>query len=90
MPYALLFILLVRGLMLPGASDGIHFYLVPGKDTFLVQQVWSPTQFYSVDFSKSRIDKNRKRVHFQQTHNQGLHQLFFDVVLGPQCLAWQT
>ena len=34
-------------------------------------QVWSLTQFYSVDFSKSRIDV--KKVHFQQTHNQGVH-----------------
>ena len=31
------------------------------------------TQFYSVDFSQSRIGV--KKVHFQQTHNQGLRQL---------------
>ena len=30
-------------------------------------QVWSPTQFYSVDFSQSRIGV--KKVRFQQTHN---------------------
>ena len=29
MPYILLLILLVRGLMLPGALDGLHYYLVP-------------------------------------------------------------
>ena len=40
-------------------------------------QVWSLTQFYSVDFSKSRIDV--KKVRFQQTHNQGLRQLLLTV-----------
>ena len=34
-------------------------------------QVWSLTQFYSVDFSKSRIAE----VRFLQTHNRGLRQL---------------
>ena len=33
-------------------------------------QVWSLTQFYSVDFSQSSI--GGKKVCFQQTHNQGL------------------
>ena len=42
-------------------------------------QVWSLTQFYSVDFSKSRI--NVKKVRFQQTHNQGLRQLLLTVSL---------
>ena len=36
-------------------------------------QVWSLTQFYSVGFSKSRIDV--KKVRLQQTYNHGLHQL---------------
>ena len=40
-------------------------------------QVWSLTQFYSVEFSKSRIDV--KKVRFQQTHNQGLRQLLLTV-----------
>ena len=37
-------------------------------------QVWSLTQFYSVDYSHSRISV--EKVRFQQTLNQGLHQLF--------------
>ena len=40
-------------------------------------QVWPLTQFYSVDFSKSRIGV--KKVRFQQTHNQGLRQLLLTV-----------
>ena len=40
-------------------------------------QVWSLTQFYSFDFSQSRIGV--KKVHFQQTHNQGLRQLILKV-----------
>ena len=43
-----------------------------------VYQVRSITKFYSVDFSKSRIDV--KKVRFLQTHNQGLRQLFLTVV----------
>ena len=39
------------------------------------EKVWSLTQFYSVDFSQSRIGD-------QQTHNQCLRQLFVDGVLG--------
>ena len=39
-------------------------------------QVWSLTQLYSVDFSQSRISVKKC---FQQTHNQGLRQLFLTV-----------
>lgn len=51
MPYVLLFILLVRGLMLPGALDGIHFYLVPKFEQLLQKSVWVDAAiqiFYSV------------------------------------------
>ena len=41
------------------------------------KQVWSLTQFYSVDFSKSRIGV--KKVRFQQMHNQVLCQLLLTV-----------
>ena len=40
-------------------------------------QVWSLTQFYSVDFYQSRIGV--KKVRFQQTPNQGLRQLLLTV-----------
>ena len=39
-------------------------------------QIWSLTQLYSVDYSQSR---QSKKVCFQQTHNQGLCQLFSTV-----------
>ena len=45
-----------------------------------VRQVcWSSTQFYSVDFFT--IKDWCKKVRFQQTHNQGLRQLFLIVSL---------
>ena len=51
MPYILLFILLVRGLMLPGALDGLHYYLVPKFERLLETQIWVEAAiqiFYSV------------------------------------------
>ena len=40
-------------------------------------QVWSLTEFYSVDFSQSRIGV--KKLRFQLKHNQGLRQLLLTV-----------
>ena len=38
-PYALLLVLLIRGCMLPGAKDGIIFYLVPDFKKLATMQV---------------------------------------------------
>ena len=49
-PYFLLSILLIRGLMLPGAIDGIHFYLVPDLSALSKTEVWTDAAvqvFYS-------------------------------------------
>ncbi|KAM9813255.1 sodium- and chloride-dependent GABA transporter 2-like [Neosynchiropus ocellatus] len=49
-PYLMLLVLLVRGLTLPGALDGIKFYLYPDPTRLLDPQVWmdAGTQiFYS-------------------------------------------
>ncbi|KAF5909365.1 sodium- and chloride-dependent GABA transporter 2-like isoform X2, partial [Clarias magur] len=49
-PYVMLMVLLVRGLTLPGAIDGIRFYLYPDPTRLLDPQVWmdAGTQiFYS-------------------------------------------
>lgn len=50
MPYIFLFILLIRGLFLPGAMEGIRYYLQPDWEKLTHFQVWSDagTQvFYS-------------------------------------------
>ncbi|CAL8277110.1 unnamed protein product [Boreogadus saida] len=39
-PYLMLFVLLVRGLTLPGAKDGIIFYLYPEPSRLMDPQVW--------------------------------------------------
>ena len=39
MPYVVLSILLVRGLMLPGATDGIMYYITPRADRLFDPQV---------------------------------------------------
>ncbi|XP_028823031.1 sodium- and chloride-dependent GABA transporter 2-like isoform X2 [Denticeps clupeoides] len=49
-PYVMLLVLLVRGLTLPGAADGIKFYLYPEPTRLVDPQVWmdAGTQiFYS-------------------------------------------
>lgn len=40
MPYVFLFILLLRGLFLPGALDGIIYYLKPDWEKLTRVQVW--------------------------------------------------
>ncbi|KAJ6218465.1 hypothetical protein RDWZM_009622 [Blomia tropicalis] len=39
-PYVVLFILLIRGIMLPGASDGIRYYLTPDFNALYDANVW--------------------------------------------------
>ncbi|XP_026169874.1 sodium- and chloride-dependent GABA transporter 3-like [Mastacembelus armatus] len=39
-PYVLLLILLIRGLTLPGASEGIYFYLYPDLNSLANLEVW--------------------------------------------------
>ncbi|XP_051562709.1 sodium- and chloride-dependent GABA transporter 2-like isoform X2 [Myxocyprinus asiaticus] len=49
-PYVMLLVLLIRGLTLPGAINGIHFYLYPNPSRLADPQVWmdAGTQiFYS-------------------------------------------
>ncbi|XP_076452315.1 sodium-dependent serotonin transporter-like [Babylonia areolata] len=40
MPYALLFILLIRGCTLPGAMDGIEYYLKPQWEKLMDMEIW--------------------------------------------------
>ncbi|KAG8201389.1 hypothetical protein JTE90_016864 [Oedothorax gibbosus] len=39
-PYVLLFVLLIRGLTLPGAAEGIKFYMYPDINKLADSQVW--------------------------------------------------
>lgn len=39
-PYVVLFILLIRGITLPGAYEGIRYYLQPNFDVIQNAEVW--------------------------------------------------
>lgn len=39
-PYVVLFILLIRGITLPGAMEGIKYYLKPNFDVIRNAEVW--------------------------------------------------
>lgn len=39
-PYAVLLILLIRGITLPGSADGIAYYLNPNFDAIYKAEVW--------------------------------------------------
>ncbi|KAK6173295.1 hypothetical protein SNE40_016772 [Patella caerulea] len=50
-PYLVLIILLVRGVTLPGAMDGLRFYLIPDWDKLFTLKVWGDAAvqiFYSM------------------------------------------
>ena len=51
MPYLLLSMLLVRGVLLPGAVDGMKLYLIPDLSMLAKSEVWIDAAvqiFYSV------------------------------------------
>ena len=60
---------------LPDSTFGFAAFRVVFVETGR-NQVWSLTQFYSVDF---KIKDRCKEVRFQQTHNQGLCHLLLTV-----------
>jgi solute carrier family 6 noradrenalin transporter-like protein 2 len=79
MPYVLLTILLCRGIVLPGAIDGIKFYLVPNLARLREPEVWIDAAvqiFYSVGAgfgvhlayaSYNKFDNNCYRFVCQET-----------------------
>ena len=54
--------------------------MVPKAFSFC-HQVWSPTQFYSVDFSQSRIDVKKCAVNKRTIKYQGSCQMFMTMSL---------
>jgi solute carrier family 6 (neurotransmitter transporter, creatine) member 8 len=77
MPYIFLFILLIRGLLLPGAINGIIYYLKPNWEKLAQFQVWSDagTQvFYSYGIGIAALVALGSYNHFH-------HNSYRDVVI---------
>lgn len=77
-PYAMLLILLVRGVTLPGASRGIHFYLYPDLDRLSDPQVFcysknclSTTLWCSVqgNYIWSKMLSGKMATRFDKSHS---------------------
>ena len=60
---------------------------VESRATQVLAQVWSLTQFYSVDFSQSRISVKSA---FSTSAQSRFASAVFDSVPGPLRLAWHT
>jgi len=57
-PYAILIILLIRGVTLPGASDGIYFYMVPDFSKLSDIKIWEAAAvqiFYSLSIASGGL-----------------------------------
>ncbi|XP_041356928.1 sodium- and chloride-dependent taurine transporter-like [Gigantopelta aegis] len=80
-PYILMFVLLIRGMTLDGAMDGIHYYLVPDWGRLLDPQVWvdAGTQiFFSYSISLGTLTALGSYNKFH--HNSFRDTLIFAVV----------
>ncbi|KAL1420660.1 hypothetical protein MTO96_004407 [Rhipicephalus appendiculatus] len=71
-PFLILGMLFVRGITLPGAADGIRFYLVPDWSSILRAKVWKNAAeqiFYSLSLAEGMIicfggfNEFRNRIH---------------------------
>ena len=57
-PYFLLLILLIRGLTLPGAAEGLKFYLLPDWTKLLDPQVIEFSSFYTYMYHEVKAGLN--------------------------------
>ncbi|CAG2176151.1 unnamed protein product, partial [Oppiella nova] len=76
-PYFVMTALFIRGITLPGAGDGIKFYLLPDMSRLLEVQVWidAGTQiFFSYAIAMGCMTSLGS---YNDFHNDFYHQLFF-------------
>ncbi|KAL5012506.1 hypothetical protein ScPMuIL_011057 [Solemya velum] len=78
-PYLVLLVLLVRGVTLPGAIDGIKFYLVPRWEKLAEFKVWGDAAlqiFYSVGMAWGGIIT-------MASYNRFNHNIYRDAMIVP-------
>lgn len=78
-PYVVLFILLIRGLTLPGSLDGIRFYIIPRFEELKRFQVWGDAAlqiFYSVGMAWGGIIT-------MASYNKFNHDVYKDALIVP-------
>lgn len=78
-PYVVLFILLIRGLTLPGSLDGIKFYIIPRFEELKKFQVWGDAAlqiFYSVGMAWGGIIT-------MASYNKFNHDVYKDALIVP-------
>ncbi|KAK7096791.1 sodium- and chloride-dependent taurine transporter-like [Littorina saxatilis] len=80
-PYVLMFVLLIRGVTLEGATTGLHYYLVPDWSRLLDAQVWvdAGTQvFFSYSISLGTLTALGSYNKFN--HNSFRDTFFFAII----------
>lgn len=80
----MLFILFFRGVTLPGAIDGIRFYITPDFNKLIRSEVDSPAHIQFLDTWSNRREYGRTLTHLLswQVWLDAATQIFFSYGLG--------
>jgi SNF family Na+-dependent transporter len=78
-PYAVLVVLLIRGVTLPGAAEGLKWYLIPKWEKLATFEVYLDTLYQGLTISDKRKGEfivNTYWYHMRQDHHIVRHGYF--------------